>query len=996
MKMKYPTTLLLALLGFLWTHGIHLRAQSPATTVYDSVMTNIRTIQWALAGDTVALRNNVSNLLATMQGDSSWPDINYADRSQTNWLPIAHLDRLKPMVLAYTLAGGYYYGNTQLHQRISAALAYWYRVHPTSTNWYMQQIASPQRIGILLILLRMGKVAIPPGTEDNLLGRMAVEGGRPDQPGSLGSGANKLDIATHWIYRGCLQKDSAVLSFGVSQAYYPIVQTTEEGIQYDLSYQQHGKQLYIGGYGSVLLNGEIGVALYTVGTRYALAGGQLSLLSRFALQTYLAVIRGQYAHYNTMGRSISRTNAIRQAGTQWVTNMKVLDPAHAAAYDTAISRLSGVQPAGYGVRPAHTHYWTSDYSLHIRPGYSFDVRMVSTRTLRNENGNGEHLKGYFLADGATNLSTVGGEYYNIFPAWDWAHIPGVTAPVLSNLPLPAAWGTAGTVAFAGGVSDSLYGVSAYAYADNNYSINTSARKSWFYFDDEIVCLGANIQSTASAPVHTTMDQCLLNGAVTVLQGGQVASFTNGTYSYNNNLRWLTHAGVGYYFPGGGQVRLSAGEQAGTWKSINNTSVADTVRKQVMKLWLDHGSQPAGAAYAYILLPGKGSAAAMQAYDTTRIRVYANTDSMQVVQHRTLGIWQLVFYKAATFTAGDMSIQAEAGCVMILKGVGTTQVTVHLADPAQQLNTLRLRLRLPGIAREKLLEANMPAAPYRGSTLRLFVHDQTPDYTGPAPEQRVYAMADAYVNDGATAGTNYGSATGLVIKKDNQGYNREVYTKFPLPVTDSAAISKVTLQLKVRNANTSITTTSWQVRYVADNSWTESGINWNNKPGSAELLATVDGSVAGTTAVFDITAKVKQAVGQHDPAISLHTVSTSRGDAKTDAAFYSRENTDSSLQPMLTFYLKSGSTGAQMRAPVTVATTPALLSWVVAPNPASTQLYITSARSGTIVLMDAGGKIWKRVTVSPQVKVSLDVSMLPAGIYYLKGVGESAYPVMIVR
>lgn len=996
MNMKYPTTLLVALLAILWTNGVPLYAQSAVPTVYDSVMTNIRTIQWASAGDTVALRNNVSNLLATMQGDSSWQDINYGDRSQTNWLPIAHLDRLKPMVLAYTLTGGYYYGHTQLHQRIVAALAYWYRVHPTSTNWYMQQIASPQRIGILLILLRMGKVPIPKGTEDNLLARMTTEGGSPDQPGSLGSGANKLDIATHWIYRGCLQADSAVLSFGVSQAYYPIVQTTAEGIQYDLSYQQHGRQLYIGGYGSVLLNGEIGVALYTVGTRYALGGSQLALLSRFARQTFLAVIRGQYAHYNTMGRSISRTNAIQQSGTKWVANLKLLDPANGAEYDTVISRLSGVQPAGYGIRPSHTHYWASDYSLHIRPAYSFDVRMVSGRTLRNENGNGENLKGYFLADGATNLSTAGGEYYNIFPVWDWAHIPGVTAPVLSNIPVPGAWGTAGTVAFAGGVSDSVYGVSAYAYADNKYSINTSARKSWFYFDDEIVCLGANINSTANVPVHTTLDQCLLKGAVTVSQNGQVTSFNSGTYSYNNNLRWATHAGVGYYFPAGGQVRLSAGEQAGTWKSINNTSAADTVRKQVLQLWLDHGNKPVGAAYAYVLLPGKGSEAAMNGYDTSRIRIYTNTDTVQAVQHRTLGIWQLVFYKAATFTSGNMSIGADAGCVVMLKGVGTSQVTVHVADPAQQANTLRLRLRLPGIVREKLLEANMPVAPYKGSTVRLSVNDQTPDYTGPATVQRVYAIADAYVNDGATAGTNYGSATGLIIKKDNLGYNREVYTKFPLPVMDSAVISKVNLQLKVRNANTSITTTSWQVRYVADNSWTEAGINWNNRPGSTELLATVASSVVGTAAVFDITAKVKQAVGQQEPFISLHTVSTNRGDAKTDAAFYSRENMDSSVQPVLTFYLESGSASGPLRTQAVVEKAVVPVSWTVSPNPASTQLYVTAARGGMMVLVDASGKIWKRATLSPQIRSSLDVSMLPAGIYYLKGAGERTYPVIIVR
>jgi len=44
----------------------------------------------------------------------------------------------------------------------------------------------------------------------------------------------------------------------------------------------------------------------------------------------------------------------------------------------------------------------------------------------------------------------------------------------------------GATAFAGGVSDSLYGASAF---ELNFD-SVTAKKAWFFFDKEVVCLGA--------------------------------------------------------------------------------------------------------------------------------------------------------------------------------------------------------------------------------------------------------------------------------------------------------------------------------------------------------------------------------------------------------------------------------------------------------------------------------------------------------------------------
>ncbi|NSL87261.1 DNRLRE domain-containing protein [Chitinophaga sp. Mgbs1] len=972
-------------------------------TVNDSIMNNIRQLQWAGVKDTAALRSVVDGLLATMQPDGSWSDINYAGRDQTNWQPVTHLDRLRQMALAYTKTGNYYYQRGALQQRIADGLTYWYNAHPTSTNWWYQQIACPQRVGVILILMRAGAVPLPATVGSQLLSRMATEGGRPDQPGSQGSGANKLDIATHWIYRGSLTADSAVLAFGVAQAYYPIFMTTGEGLQYDLAYKQHGMQLYIGGYGSVFLSGEVNVALFTAGTTYALAGSRLDLLSRFIRETYFKTIRGKYMHFDVLGRGVSRSNALSQGGLAGLAaNMKILDPANAGAYDAAISRVNETQPASYGIAAGHTHYHSADYTLHTRPAYSVDVRTVSSRTLRNENGNGENLKGYFLADGATHITTAGNEYFNIFPVWDWARIPGVTAPLVTTIPLPAAWGTYGTSTFTGGVSDSLYGVSTYAYTDNGFNINTTARKSWFFFEEEVVCLGAGISSTHAQPVNTTLDQSLLNGPVTVASGGTVQTVTGGQYTYNGTQQWILHNGTGYTFPLGGKAVLSAAVQTGSWKSINSSEAADTVSQAVFKLWLDHGVQPVNNSYAYTIVPGK-DAAGMAAYNAAQVQIAVNTDSVQAVYHAGLDLWGLVFFRPATFRHDSITIQADAGCVLLLKHIGTPQVTVHAADPSQAKRQLTLRLKLPAITGEKALVCQLPVSPYAGATVRYTVDHNTPGYTPPAPvyTRSLFPVADAYVNDGSSAAVNYGAATGLVIKKDNASYNREVFLKFDVSQLDTAQIEKATLELKVKSANTSITTTTWQTKFISDNGWQEMSINWNNRPASAGILDTFPGSPAGTTAVFNITGQLKAIAGGNSGQLSLHVVSTLRGDAKTDASFHSRETADSALRPRLVIYLKApAATNARsmaamqpdMKMAVNKSGAPEVM-----PNPASHNVYIRSNRTELMILTDNRGQEQRRVQVTAGSRHQLDVSALPPGVYYLRGsISRTVQRLLIVR
>lgn len=666
-----------------------------------------------------AIEQEAKDCLAQLQGDGSLRSIDYKNRHQTDWKPLDHLDQLKSVVLAYTMNDSKYYGDAKAYDAIEKMLRYWYSSAPTSTNWYMQQIAVPQRIGVILILMRSGVQALPSQLENQLIERMEKTGGRPDQPGSLGTAANKLDIATHWIYRGCLLNHETILSFGVQQAFDPLILTTDEGLQHDFSYQQHGPQLYIGGYGDVLVGGIARLALYMEGTPYVLPTEKLDLLSRFVRQSYIPVTRGQYFLYNVMGRGLSRKGSLKNAAAPGLMQqMIMLDPANRQNYEDAIYRLKGEKSPGYGLQSEHTHFWRSDYTLHQRPAYTFDVRMASIHTSRNENGNGENLKGYFLTDGATNLSMQGDEYNGIFPVWDWARLPGVTNPIVDDIPLPRAWQTPGTSKFAGGVSNGMFGVTTYTLNDNNFGLNISAKKAWFFFDEEVVCLGAGISSTSPYPVNTTVNQCTLKGDVTAFIDGQETA-VNGFLQSQNNLSWVIHNGVSYLFPEEGNISICNQIQKGTWKSINTPLSGDTVQKEVFKIWFDHGVSPQNEKYAYIIVPDKGSVAELKKYNPDNVTILSNTDSVQAVVHRKLNICGIVFYNAGTFSDGKYSITADKPCVILLDYNSEPQTKIYLADPSRVESNIDIEVKALSSGYLQRIKCKLPVAPdpYAGATVQ---------------------------------------------------------------------------------------------------------------------------------------------------------------------------------------------------------------------------------------------------------------------------------------
>lgn len=659
-------------------------------------------------GNVLTLDKSISsNQQKMVKQDSCWSDLNYLAGDP------GHLARVLDYVNGFTNPKSKYFRNPQLYRCIVNTLDYWYVKNPVNKNWYFNIIGFPTQIGKILILLKHSSSDLPGSLKAKLISRMNIGAAHDSH---CQHSANQTDVALHYLYRACLTKDTAVLDTAVKNSLGQIqLVNNDEGIQYDYSFFAHGKQEGIASYGAVYISDQYNIAYYLHDTPYALRGSKLKVLSDFYKNTYLKSIRGVYYDFNVLGRGISREGAL-MARPQDLLNYKVplIDPANDDAWKAAKARINKTLPAGYKVESSHTHFWQADYDQHIRPGYSFNVRTVSTRTLRTERGNNENILGNFLPDGSTNIQRSGNEYFNIMPVWDWGKIPGTTSPDFSNnvLPgIPKDWGIPGSTPFVGGVSDDKYGVTTYDMKSNN----VSAKKSWFFFDREVVCLGAGINATNNENRITTVNQCWLKGTVTLYNGKTVQQLKHNNIYAENQPAWVLHDSIGYFFPTGGNVSISTQTQSGNWHRINEGGPTNTISGKVFKMWLNHGYSFNGK-YAYIVVPGIANKADMQSYPLQNIRILENTDTLQAVQHTGLDMIEIVFFKAGKLTGNKFSVAADKPCTILLKNLHDKRTQLYLADPSQQCKNITVNVQLPDNKQTKQILFNLPEHNYAGSTV----------------------------------------------------------------------------------------------------------------------------------------------------------------------------------------------------------------------------------------------------------------------------------------
>ncbi len=703
-QLQFKKTILLSIISFVF---LSLQSQ---TYSYEDLIERVQNEIRVGIKDAGVL----NTWLNAQSADGSWAAFSYGKLNTANAMNTAdnHVLRIWHLAATVSKEGHEKYNNTVYKEAIKKGLSYWYKSNTIDPNWWYNRIYCPQKLGEILLFMRELNGYIPrsaPGDEideERILSLL--------QPQAIsdvtlhGTGANAIDIALHYVYRGLLTENSSLLE-GMRDFLTP---TLAENIKSDLIYQDHGPQIQISSYGYVFADGIIRLASYLAGTPAAfdIRSEYFDKVVRFIRETQLTSIRGSQWDFSVMGRGVSRENAL-VVGLNYMQKMAdFIDPDHARVYTDALTRIRDAQSIGLNIEKQNKHYWASDYTQHIRSEYLFTVRNVSNRTVEAETGNDENLKANYFSYGATFISVDGSEYKNIMPYWDWCMIPGTTFPYTTDYPARSGWGVNfGSTSFVGGVSDGKYGASVI----NMNKSGMRAKKSWFFFDEEIICLGAGISDNSNREVRTSLNQAIMkapsyiketSGTSEVLQ-----NVSSNTYS-NSNLLYLRNGKIAYFFPNQGNVKYSMKSQKGTWKSINSSGSASEVSGYVLSLWFDHGVNPVNSSYSYIVVPGVDTEARAKAYDHSAVEIIENTSSVQAVAHKHLNIIQIIFHEAGTLTYLNRAYTANQPCALMIKN-GTL---VSIADPSQSKSTVEVKIDVDGTVYQNTMI--LPDGDMKGSTI----------------------------------------------------------------------------------------------------------------------------------------------------------------------------------------------------------------------------------------------------------------------------------------
>ncbi|WAL98069.1 polysaccharide lyase 8 family protein [Streptomyces sp. Je 1-369] len=658
---------------------------------------------------------------------SLWPD---APFDPPAGITLSH-SRLWTMTQAYVCEGTGLTGDAGLLADVLRGLDHVAAtVYNASTtrygNWWEWQIGSPRLLMDIVAALYDELGATRREKAFAAVDHFVPDSALADYTGTS-TGANRVDLCRSVALRGILGGNPAkvALARDALSPVFPYV-TRGDGLYADGSFVQHTWVAYSGTYGQVMLDGLGRLFALLAGSTWAVTDPKRQIILDSVERAYAPLIFDGLMMDSVNGRAVSRgylkgddrkvmrsdhfhgqgliaAMAMLAGGASaaererwharikgWIERDTVTPLLTARQLGVAdLARLHAVADSGVRAAPepvGHRLFPAMDRAVHRRPGFAVNLSMASDRIAYYECGNGENPRGWHTGAGMVywwGAGAHGDQYTDWFwPTVDPYRLPGTTVSA-KRLPDRAGgeWGAARpAVKWVGGATDGEF--AAVGQHLKGLGSTLDARKSWFCAADAVICLGAGISAADGTPVETVVDNRNLGESGT-------AAFT---VDDRPDPHWAHLDGHGgWLFPGGAsQLRTVREDRAGAWSDINTGSSTERRTRRWQTLWLDHGTDPTDATYAYVLMPGASRRTLRaRAADRRWLSVLANSAKVQAVAVDALGLTAANFWQAGE--AGRLAVTAPAGVLIRQRGRGAT---VHVSEPPRTGESLEFTWNRP--------------------------------------------------------------------------------------------------------------------------------------------------------------------------------------------------------------------------------------------------------------------------------------------------------------
>ncbi len=650
----------------------------------DSDIEKLRKLFAEQAMEPTVQKERVNTLLESIQSDGTWPGIDYVDVSNTGFQHSRHLENMQALTIAYKKKDSPYKGKKNVKQAIDKSLGYWLEHDFICENWWWNQIGTPNTMLSLLLLLDKELSAAQSDKMLEIVGR-----GNMDASGARPSG-DRIKIAGIQAKAALYKRDVAEVEELLKIIEGEIKFSTERGMQHDFSF--HHRVDWVNNtlsYGSGYAEAYAEWAANVSGTRFRFAEKPLELLVDYYLDGMCKqMIYGKISDPGITNRDITRAGAGRIWNNKTPERLLTLTDYRKPELEAIINLRKGNQqvPDSFA-----KFFWRTDHFVIQRPNFYTSVRMYSTRNANMEVPyNGEGLMNHFRGDGTNYLSLEGDEYSDLTPVCDWMKIPGTTIVQLDNMPPENEVQKWGQTDFVGAVTDGMYGAAGFNFKSPHTGL--AAKKAWFFFDKEYVCLGSGIVNKMNRPAETTVNQCFLSGDVWIKDEKGIRLQEKGSRTVND-AEWVLHDQVGYVFPGKATVSLANQEVKGSWAIANRqTSTSKKeIKHDVFSLGLNHGARCVDAGYEYVVIPSVDKSAMEDYMRNYPVSTLSNTPELQAVKHNSLRIAYAVFYKSGTVCITDrLSVTMDSpGLLMVKYNESGEVLTMVVSDPSHFLGKIHL-------------------------------------------------------------------------------------------------------------------------------------------------------------------------------------------------------------------------------------------------------------------------------------------------------------------
>ena len=630
-------------------------------------------------------KGEIEEVLSLMLSDGAFSDINYTDLSRTAGFPHRrHTQRLVALSRAYLKKASPYHESQQLLESIIRSLNHWVNHDFFGDNWHNNQITTPTNLVNVMLLVGDELPSDLVDSAQPIIGRahMNASGARPSGDRIVIAGI----LAKNLLFTGDRKKFDEIIRIIEGEIKFS---TGQRGMQHDYSFHHRTDRVnntVSYGYGKYA-NAFGEWSYYVAGTAYAFSVEKINHLIDYYLDgIFKQLVYGIYPDISVKNRSISHPQYFEPKGTLEIERLLLSTDYRKDELEEIIQLRKGK------IKPSKSFckfFWQTEHFVFQRPDFYTTVRMYSTRNQNMEvpyNGPGKTT--HHRADGTNYLVRRGDEYLNIWPVYDWQKISGATIMQKETLPGPEEIRKEGLTNFVGAVHDSLYGAVAYDFRSSHDGL--TARKSWFFFDEEYICLGAAIRSNPKLPVITALNQTLSKGPVTVSSQQSKTEIDDGFYALKN-INWVHHDGIAYFPIEPATIQLSNQIEQGRWSDITDQKniSTDVVEKVVFALWIDHGASPDSSSYAYMVVPDVSTDEIQgDGLENRGIDILSNTRFLQAVQNAKLGICQMAFYRAGSLAISpNLNFEMSSQGMAMIKMEDGVVAALTVADPSRKLTQI---------------------------------------------------------------------------------------------------------------------------------------------------------------------------------------------------------------------------------------------------------------------------------------------------------------------